>query len=130
MDDWKELEAPTKVQVRDEPVTFGTVELRHGQARAAFSVAERVMAEVGWPRYRISWNANRRQFRVVAAADGGFEGFKPVKTKGPGLGRVCLRAPLPDELVVLRKVKVGVVHELRGGALIVTIPSKFWAKKP
>lgn len=115
MDDWIDLEAPAKSQVREEPVSFGTIELRHGKARATFSIAEGLMVEVGWPRYRIAWNATRRQFRIVAVADGGFEGFKPVKSKGPGLGRVCLRAPLPNELLVLPKVKVGVPHELRGG---------------
>lgn len=130
MDDWVEIVGPARNQVRDEPVVFGTVELRHGQARCTFSVAESLMAEVGWPRYRVDWNKDRRQFRIRGATDGPFEGFRPVKSKGPGLGRVVLRVPMPVDLVPIAKAKAGVVHELRGGALIVTVPSRFWARKP
>lgn len=82
MDEWTELEAPPKPVKASEPVTFATVRVgRSDVPRATFSFAESIAAEIGWPRYRIEWNRNRKAFRIRGAADGPFEGFHP--PRGP-----------------------------------------------
>ena len=138
IDEWRDLEAPAKPVKASEPVTFGVMKLgRSGALRATFSIAEGVMADVGWPRYRVAWNASRKAFRITAAPDGPFEGFHPprgpkAKPDAAGGGRrICLRVPLPDDLVEAQG-RFPAAHEVDRAtkSLTVRVPSRFWAKKP
>lgn len=82
IDEWRDLEAPAKPVKASEPVTFGVVKLgRSGALRATVSVAEGVMVDIGWPRYRVAWNRDRKAFRITAHPGGPFEGFHP--PRGP-----------------------------------------------
>lgn len=134
IDEWQELEAPAKAAKASEPVTIAVVVLRRGPPKVAFSIAESAMVHVGWPRYRVAWNRSRKQFRITGAIDGAFEGFHPPRGPKAAAGsgrRIILRVPMPDDLVPAEG-RFAAAHAIDKVAksLTVTVPSRFWAKKP
>jgi len=124
IDQWEELEpARPSASTATEPVVIATIRLRGGAARVSFSLAEGIAAQIGWPRYAVAYNPDRRQFRIRATETGRFEGFRPIKGT-----RVVIRCPLPATLVPVEKLKIAAAHEMRGRELFVTVPSAFWPK--
>lgn len=133
MDEWVDLEAPAKAAAASEPVTIASVQLRHS-AKISLSIAADVAAVIGWPRYRVAWNRDRKAFRVKADPMGSFEGFHPPRGRNAGEsggGRVIIRVPLPDDLGHVEG-RHAAVHEIDKIAkvLIVRVPSRYWLKKP
>lgn len=120
MDEWVELDAPAKGVDASEPVTIATTTLRHGAERISLSICNDIAAVIGWPRYRVAWNRDRKQFRIKGAADGQFEGFHPPRGPKAGSGsaapRVIIRVPLPSDLV----------HVAGGGGAPCRRPSSRW----
>lgn len=133
IDEWVDLEAPPKAVAASEPVTIATVTLRHGTVKVSLSVAEGLMSSVGWPRYRVQWNRDRRQFRIKGGVDGPFEGFHPPRgpKAGDGPRRIVIRVPLPAGLKAVEG-RHAASHELieGGKALMVRVPSRFWIQGP
>jgi hypothetical protein len=95
IDEWVELEAPNRAaKTTDEPVTIAVIRVRHGSEKVSLSVDERLMSAVGWPRYRIDWNRDRKAFRVRADPGGGLRRVpSAARAEGRGGGDAAGRGP-------------------------------------
>lgn len=126
-DQWIDLEAPKKQQTLSDPVVFGMIKQRGGDPKCSLSVAEAIMSDVGWPRYRVQWNRDRKEFRITGADDGRFEGFRPTKAAN----RIVIRFPVPTG-AVFKPDKVAPTYELNKSSktLTVRLPSRYWEGRP
>lgn len=118
-DGFVELEPQRKAAPAKAKVVLRTIKIRHGAQRVSFSLAGDLVSELaddGWPRFSIAYNAAQGRFRIASKVQGPFEALRTRKGD-----RVILRCPLPGGILFSENAHEA-AHVIDGGVLYVTVP--------